>query len=191
MSPDASYRDGQRAYFALSRGVGAIERVFAIVGGIVIFLLMWFGTLEVLARWILNSPIRGYVDLVELSVSLFAFLGLAYCQRVGGHIRMDLLLRQLRPRATWFLEAFGVGLGIFVIGTLILSTYQDFLRSWTLGGSTMDLRLPTWPSQLAVTIALTLLWARLVLQFWGYVGLALHPDRHPGELPVVGASVDE
>ncbi len=191
MNTDASYGSGQRAYFALSRGVGSIERAFAVIGGIVIFALMWFGALEVLARWIFNSPIRGYVDLVELSVSLFAFLGLAYCQRIGGHIRMDLLLRHLRPRTTWLLEAFGVGLGIFVIGTLVWSTYEDFMRSWTLGGSTMDLRLPTWPSQLAVTIALTVLLARLLLQFWGYVGLVLHPERDPGELPAAGAGSDE
>ena len=45
-----------------------------------------------LGRWLFNLPVTGYIDWVEQFMAVFAFIGIAYCQRLGGHIRMDILL---------------------------------------------------------------------------------------------------
>lgn len=191
MSRNNPFSSGERIYFGLRRAATGAENIFAILGGVVIFGMMLLGTAQVIARWVFHSPIRGFVDVVELSVALFAFLGLAYCQRVGGHIRMDLLLRQLPPRPMWLLETLGLVVGLFVIGSMLASTYDQFLRSWTLGGSTMDLRLPTWPSQLAISLSLGLLWVRLWIQAIGFARMVIWPYSNPGDLPIVGRRIGE
>ena len=45
---------------------------------------------------------------------------------------------------------------------LIYASFTNFLRAYSIGDSTMDIRLPTWPAKLMVPLALTVLWLRLV-----------------------------
>ena len=69
-----------------------LESMLTFVGGVVIFLLVFLATANVLGRWFFSLPISGYIDWVEQAMAFFAFLGIAYTQRQGGHIRMDILI---------------------------------------------------------------------------------------------------
>ena len=70
-------------------------------------------------RTVFNMPITGYIDLVELSMASMAFLGAAYCQRLGAHIRMELLIGRLHGRSLWVAEAVGLLAALFIIGVLV------------------------------------------------------------------------
>ena len=54
-----------------------------------------------------NAPLPGYVDWIEQAMPLIAFMGIAYVQRDGGHIRMDILVGRLSGRALWAAELSG------------------------------------------------------------------------------------
>jgi TRAP-type C4-dicarboxylate transport system permease small subunit len=151
---------------------------------------MFLGIAQVLGRQLFNLPISGYIDFVELSMATFAFLGVAYCQRQGGHVRMEMVLKFTRGRAQWALEVFGTLVALFIIAVLIWYGYGHFLRAWTLGDSTIDAELPVWPSKLIVPIAFALLWLRLLVQLVGYARLVLHPEASPLAVPVI-LSVEE
>ena len=146
---------------------------------------MFLGIAQVLGRQLFNLPISGYIDFVELSMATFAFLGVAYCQRHGGHVRMEMLLKFARGRWQWALEVFGTLVALFIIAVLIWYGYGHFLRAWTLGDSTIDAELPVWPSKLIVPIAFALLWLRLLVQLVGYARLTLRPDAQPVAVPVI------
>ena len=73
-----------------------MESFLNLAGGMAIFLLVMLATINVLGRWIFSSPISGYVDWVEQAMAFIAFLGIAYTQRQGGHIRMDILIGPYR-----------------------------------------------------------------------------------------------
>lgn len=146
---------------------------------------MFLGIAQVLGRRLFDRPISGYIDFVELSMATFAFLGVAYCQRQGGHVRMEMVLKFARGRTQWALEVFGTLVALFIIAVLIWYGYGHFLRAWTLGDSTIDAELPVWPSKLLVPIAFSLLWLRLVVQLVGYARLVLHPDAAPLAVPVI------
>lgn len=146
---------------------------FAIVG------LMVLGVGQIVMRTVFNNPIPGYIDLVQLSMASMAFLGAAYCQRLGSHIRMELLVGKLKGRALWTLEAFGAAAAMFIIGVLIYYSFGHFLRSYTLGDTTMDAEYLVWPSKLLVPIAFTFWFIRLGLQFAGSVRLVINPDATP------------
>ncbi|HSG75486.1 MAG TPA: TRAP transporter small permease [Burkholderiales bacterium] len=146
---------------------------------------MFLGIAQVLGRQLFNLPISGYIDFVELSMATFAFLGVAYCQRHGGHVRMEMVLKFARGRWQWALEVFGTLVALFIIAVLIWYGYGHFLRAWTLGDSTIDAELPVWPSKLIVPIAFALLWLRLLVQLVGYARLVLRPDAQPVAVPVI------
>jgi TRAP-type C4-dicarboxylate transport system permease small subunit len=160
------------------------ENGLNLVAAIAIFSLMLMGVVQIVGRSFFDFPLPGYIDYIEQFIGIFAFLGVAYCQRIGGHVRMDLLITKLPRRMQPSAEALGVGLTLLLITLLIWGSYQHFERAYLLGDSTMDIRLPVWPSKLLVPIALSVLWLRLVVQFSGYVRLARFPDSLPIGIPL-------
>lgn len=164
---------------AFDRRLGHVETGFNLVAAFAIFVLMFLGVWQVLGRTLFNAPVRGYIDFVELSVSTFAFLGIAYCQRLGGHVRMEMLLKPLRGRLLWSTEIFGTLVALAVVAVLIWYGWGHFLRAYQLGDSTIDAELPVWPSKLAVPVAFALLWLRLLVQLIGYARLVIDPARRP------------
>ena len=54
-----------------------------------------------------------------------------------------------------------------------------------MGDSTIDIRLPTWPSKLIIPVALSLLLLRLLMQVYGYARLVADPSREPVAVPVI------
>ena len=186
----ASSAAGPPALDAADRILGRVETFLNLLASFAIFALMFIGVAQVLGRKLLDMPVTGYVDLVEQSIAVFAFLGIAYCQRHGGHIRMELLLGSLRGRLLWLAEVVGVVATLFIITVLIPPAYEHFLRAYELGDTTIDAELPVWPSKLVVPVAFAVLWLRLVVQLWGYGRLVVDPSRAPFAVPVV-ASVAE
>ena len=81
-----------------------VESALALVSGLAIFSLMLLAVVSVAGRHFFNMPLPGYVDWIEQVMPLIAFMGIAYTQRNGGHIRMDMLVAQLNGRALWLFE---------------------------------------------------------------------------------------
>lgn len=174
----------------LDRWYAPLENALNGLSAAAILFLMFFAVWQVVGRKLFNAPVWGYIDWVEQIMVVFVFAGAAYCQRLGGHVRMELIVSRFRGRTLWLLESFGVTVGLIVVAALISTTFDHFLRAYQLGDSTIDARLPIWPAKLLVPVALSLLWLRLLLQLVGYARLALHPSLPPEAVPLI-ASVEQ
>ncbi len=181
---------GGGALGAVDRAFFAVEKAMALISAICIFGLMVVGVWQVLARKLLNAPIYGYIDMVEIAMTTFAFIAISYTERLGGHVRMEIFASRMRGRLLWFVEVVGVLIGLFVVGTLTIYSYTHFLRAYRAGDSTMDLELPWWPSKLLVSFAFALLFLRLLISLWGYMRLLLNPALKPVGVPLL-ANLDE
>jgi TRAP-type C4-dicarboxylate transport system permease small subunit len=177
--------DGTAALAAAHRVWARLEDGMNLIAAAAIFFLMFVGVFQVVGRTAFNTAIYGYIDYMEQASALFAFLGISYAQRVGAHIRMDLLLRGVSLRFLWAMELFAVLIALTVITILVDTTFENFLRAWQLGDSTIDIKLPVWPTKLLVPVVLAVLWVRLVLQSIDYARLILHPDAAPIAVPVI------
>src|SRR3954465_6068501 len=78
-----------------------------LVAALAVFFLMFVGVAQIVGRTIFDFAIYGYIDWIEQSSALFAFLGIAYAQRLGSHIGMD-LTTGWRTEIRWRIELFGV-----------------------------------------------------------------------------------
>jgi TRAP-type C4-dicarboxylate transport system permease small subunit len=163
----------------LNKGLMPVEDIANLLAAAAIMALMFLGVFQILMRTVFNKPITGYIDLVELSMASMAFLGAAYTQRMGSHIRMELLIGRLSGRALWAVEALGAAMAMFIIAVLIYYSYGHFLRAYTLGDTTIDAEYVTWPSKLLVPIAFSIWWCRLALQFFGALRLVVDPNGEP------------
>jgi len=158
----------------LDRHLLKLEIVFALVSGVAVFSLMFLAAYSVGGREFFESPLPGYVDWIEALMPLIAFMGVAYVQRDGTHIRMDMIIGKLRGRALWAAELISVLLILVVMIALVWGSWSHFDRSFDCSrplcsrDSSIDLGIPIWPSKLIVPIAFSLLCLRLLIQVWGY-----------------------
>ena len=168
----------------IDRALGRVENTFNLIAGALIFALMLLGVAQIVLRVAFSSPIFGYIDIVEVSMVGFGVLSIAFVQRVGGHVRMELLLSRLRGRTLWLAEAAGALVAALIVAVLIPYSYRHFERAYLFGDSTIDIELATWPAKLVVPVALCLLLLRLVTQLVGYLRLTMHPQREPVAVPI-------
>lgn len=158
----------------LDKALLPIERFTALLSGLAIFSLMFLAMWSVIGRKFFSSPLLGYIDYIEAMMPIIAIMGIAYVQRDGTHIRMDMVVNALSGRALWFFEFMSI-LAILVLITLLTwGAWEHFLRSFDCArplcsrDSSIDVGLPTWPSKLVVPIAFGVLVLRLILQAVGY-----------------------
>ncbi len=167
------------AIVALDRRLIPVEDLANLLASIAIFLMMVLGVVQIVMRTIFNSPVAGYIDMVELSMASMAFLGAAYCQRLGTHIRMDLVVSHLSGRKYWALEIFSTLVGMFIIAVLVWYGAGHFWRAYSLGDTTIDAEFVVWPSKLLVPIAFSIWFLRLTVQLAGSIRLFIDPSAEP------------
>jgi C4-dicarboxylate transporter, DctQ subunit len=170
---------------AVDRAMHALERFTALVSGFGIFGLMLIGVVQIFGRKLFNAPIFGYIDIVEIAMSALVFLGLAYTERLGGHIRMELFVSHLKGRWLWAFELVGVLVGLFITAVLAYYSYEHAVRAYNSGDTSIDAQLLLWPSKLIVSVSLALLFLRLTVSLWGYLRLLANPEAEPIGVPEV------
>ncbi len=191
MSTTSSVQSDDSRLSRLDRALFRIESALTLVGGITILALVMLAVVHVLSRKFLNAPVPGFVDWTEQFMAIFAFLGLSYTQREGGHIRMDILLGLLRGRWVWLFEWLSTLFMLLITTALIYGTFYHFRRSFDWAAplysrdSSIDISLPLWPAKLLVTFSLCLLWLRLVLQLWAYGRALIRGEERPVAVPLV------
>jgi len=185
MTSASASRQRPGTYIRFDGWLLKVENAFNMVAAASILVLMLLAVLQIIGRNGFNLPVPGFIDITEQAMAVFAFMGVAYCQRLGGHIRMELVLGKLSGRVLWVFELLGVVLIWLVVAALVYGSWFHFQRSWTIGDSSIDIGLPTWPSKLVVPVALSLLLARLTLQIYGYWRLVRDPRAEPVAVPVI------
>ena len=154
-----------------------LEKFLSYIAALVILGIMVMGTVQVIARVVFQAPIYGYSDMIEQIMTVFAFLAISYTQRLGGHVRMELILGRMSGRTLYFFEILGTVAAIGVILILTYYGYTHFLRAFENGDSTIDVNMPIWPAKLMVPLAFSFLLVRLSIQLVGFVRLFMHPSE--------------
>ncbi|MEL6793304.1 MAG: TRAP transporter small permease [Pseudomonadota bacterium] len=190
MAGASSVREDGSLLSRLDTRLYGIERILALVSGLACFSLMVFAVVSVTGRNAINMPVPGYVDWIEQIMPLIAFMGIAFVQRDGGHIRMDILVGNLKGRALWMAEFTTVFFMLALMLLLVWGSWAHFERSFDWNAplystdSSIDIAIPLWPAKLLAPVAFGVLCIRLVLQLWAY-GLAIQTgEEHPIAVPV-------
>ena len=173
-----------------------LEKLMILVSGLFTFALMFLAVFSVGGREFFGSPLRGYVDWIEMAMPFIAIFGISYVQRSGAHIRMDIVVGAFRGRVLWAVELFMTLLILLLIALLLWGAWAHFGRSFDMSrpnwsrDSSIDINLPIWPAKLAVVAAFVVLTLRAALQVWAYArALILGLDR-PAAVPFT-QSVEE
>ena len=161
-----------------------LEVMMSFFSGIVIFLMVTISTVNILGRWFFNAPVDGYIDWIEQSMAFFVFMGIAFTQREGAHIRMDMFISSFSGRKLWIMELISTLLILFITLILIYGTYSHFLRAYEIGDTSIDIGLPIWPSKLIIPFSLSILAIRLLIQIYAYGRAIKNNEEFPVAVPL-------
>jgi TRAP-type C4-dicarboxylate transport system permease small subunit len=181
----------------LDRTLFRVEGWLALLSGIAVFSLMLLAVASVGGRNFFNQPLPGYVDWIQQAMPLIAFMGVAYTQRLGGHIRMDILVGALRGRPLWAAEFVTTFAMLVLMVLLVWGSWAHFARSFDFSAplwsrdSSMDIALPLWPAKLLAPVAFAVLCLRLVLQLWGYARAFVLGLVEPVAVPLVQSAAEQ
>lgn len=175
----------------VDRSLYKVESFLALISGLAVFGLMVLAVISVGGRNLFDRPLSGYVDWIEQAMPLIAFMGIAFTQRDGGHIRMDMLIGQLKGRWLYAVE-FLTTLAIFALMVLLVwGTWAHFERSFDFAmprwstDSSMDIGLPLWPAKLLAPVAFSVLSLRLGLQLIAYARAFIDNTARPVAVPMI------
>lgn len=181
----------------IDRTLARIEAPLAVISGVVVFCLMLMAVFSVTGRNFFNRPLPGYVDWIEYAMPLIAFLGISYTQRIGGHVRMDILIGRLKGRPLWLAEWVTTLVTLALVVLLIWGSWAHFQRSFDWNAplfsrdSTIDIRLPLWPVKLLVPVVLSVLALRLLIQLWAFGAAVITGTTQPVAVPMPKSAAEQ
>jgi len=157
----------------IDRWLSPLEAGLNIVGAALVGFLMLFTVGEIVGRYLFNSPIKGHVEIVQLTMAGVVFLGIAFTQKVGGHVRMEFVVSALKGWLRIITESFTLLLSLFIFAMITVYSLQDTLYCLSIGDNTPLLYWPTWPSKLCIPLGSFFLCLRLVIQIVQYLSQAV------------------
>ena len=146
-------------------GIDKIIYAAGYLGGWVLLGIIGLTMLEVITRYVLNQPLILCDEFGGYSLFLITFLGLAYCAREKGHIRITFLIERMSPKTASRLRVLTLFLALLFIGAATKVSW-DFIVSSFVRNMRSNSWLMTplkWP-QMAMPIGFTLFTIVLIRQ---------------------------
>ena len=165
----------------IRKKIGAAIGYFSYISIATCFFIMILTTSDVVLRKINVANITGSYEMIEMSMVLMVYLGIASLQVKDGHIRVDMLLTVFPRRIQNFLLSIMLMIEVFIYG---LMTYACIVRVIELQKTrlyTGVLKLPYTPFYIVMIIGLAsftlLLFADSLIKL--LQGLGLESEEEP------------
>lgn len=151
------------------------ERVtlwLARAGSVGLAIMMFLTLADVIGRTF-DHPISGSVEVTELIMGLMIYLGVGYTTFLRGHIRVDILIMNFRPRVQAALDFFT---GIIGLGITALISWQLFRQATARlenNETTQIWEISLWPFGFVMAFASILMVTSLILHVFTSARVAI------------------
>jgi TRAP-type transport system small permease protein len=145
-------------------GIGGISRWASYVGMAALLAMMMLTVADVFMRYVFNHPILGALELTEYMMVPVVFLGLAWCARQGGNVKVDLVTERLGLGIQRFLDAITHLIGVIVAGVISWENFGEAVQSWKAHKASDMLEVPAYPFYLVLAVGCLLLCVVLLIQ---------------------------
>ena len=133
----------------LSRTSDALLAALAVIGAIAILALMVHIMADVVLRNTLNRPVPATYEIVtNYYMVALAFVPLAWLERSGGMVNVEVIEPLLGPRALWLSDRIVAAISTAIYGMLAWVTFEASLKTFAAGTFVLaqSIPIPTWPA---------------------------------------------
>lgn len=136
------------------------------LSGLILVGIMGLLTVGVFFRYVLNQPIVGIQELVQLSIVAVVMLAMPHCALRNAHIKVDVFDPLLGPKGRGFGNLFSRLVGIAVLSLLVWKAWLKALDALEYEDVTNMLELPIWPAYAAIAFGMALYAVVLLLELY-------------------------
>ncbi|WP_346898218.1 TRAP transporter small permease [uncultured Roseibium sp.] len=129
--------------------------LLALIGALAIITLMLHVVADVVLRNTVNAPIPATYEIVtHYYMIAAAFIPLAWVERGGGMVQVEVIESFLGPRGLYWSNRFVAAFSTIIYGALAWVTWLTALRNFDTGTFVLaqSLRVPTWPAYFLVPL---------------------------------------
>lgn len=149
----------------------------ALIGGLAILTLMLHVVADVALRNVANAPVPATYEIVtHYYMVALAFVPLAWLERSGGMISVEVTDQLLGPRAIWLSDKLVAVISTLIYAGLAWVTFRTSLDTFAKGTFVMaqNRAIPTWPAYFLPPLGFALAAAVTVTRIFEPFG-----DRRP------------
>ena len=143
-----------------------ILRMAALAGGLMLFAVMLLVTVSVFFRYVLNQPILGSQELVQIGMSIVVMLAMPYTAARGQHIRVDIFDERLGRWGRFICDLIARSLSIAVLALLVQKAWDKAWDAHEFEDVTNMIEIPVWIAYAAIVLGMALFILVLLMQLW-------------------------
>ncbi len=140
------------------------------LGMVVLLLMMLLTTFDVAGRSFFRRPIPGAFEITQYMLAIMVLLGFAYAQQAGQHIRVDLFLSRMPPRAGLTVSFIFYLAGLAFLALLAWQGWEGGFTAIELKSASDILRIPTYPFEFIVAVSASLFFIEVLLKLITTIG---------------------
>jgi TRAP-type C4-dicarboxylate transport system permease small subunit len=145
------------------RGIDQLEKILQVISQVIVLLLMLVSVANIIGRFF-SYPIVGSVEVSILFMVFIIYLGLAHTQSEHGHVRVDLVLNMLRPKARKKIEMISLFICFAFLIILFWNTLLEGIKAFEIKSYLLGLiSFPTWPGYLIIPFGIFFFIVRVLI----------------------------
>lgn len=147
-----------------NRAVHAAAMLCVWLSSLTLIAIVLLTVLDTGLRYLVNRPIAGSNEMVEILLSFLIMLALPICTINRVHVRVDLLDNLLGSLGCKLADLFTGSLGIIILYFLSERCWRKAKDALEFGDATIFLNFPQWPMYMAISAATAIVALILLLQ---------------------------
>ena len=141
-----------------------IEKIFTVIGGVMLAMMMFLGTADVIGRYVFGSPLLAAAEASGLMMGAAVLLSWAYVQSKGGHISLNIISDHYPPRLRAVLNFLMLFLLIVLFSLMAYKGGLISKKAWQLNEMVQILEVPIAPFKLLVPIGAFFICLECIIQ---------------------------
>lgn len=152
------------------RAVHLVSRTLGILAVVVILFMMVATVADVARRTFAGYPIPGVTEAGEVIMVMAVFLGIAYTEYRGAHVRVTLVLEMLPPRVAAIINSVAMLLVLVLLAWMVWVTTGRALEAIEVNEVRFGLvKIPVWPGRIAIAVGLAVYFLEAVPRLYDSV----------------------
>lgn len=126
---------------AFTRAVDRLVDLSTVIGGLALAFVTCVILVDVTGRTF-GSPLTGAQDISEMAMVIVVFGGMALCDRLGGHVAVDIFANRFPPAMNRWLDIVSLLLGAAIFAVIAWTVWDSSKISQMLNLATNIIALP-------------------------------------------------
>ncbi|MFH0782151.1 MAG: TRAP transporter small permease [Pseudomonadota bacterium] len=148
----------------IEKFIETIASCLSALAGAALAIMMFLMAVDVICRYIFNSPIPGALELIEYLMAITVPLSIAYCAAQHSHVSVEMVVERLPQPIQLGLKIIITIFSLIFIGVVDWQSIYNVVDSYDSNITSAVLQIPAYPFTVPVAIGMSFYAIFMLLQ---------------------------